>query len=167
MRTHECCENAAMSVTFECHTELATTVQESFDLARSIDLHVDSMTRSNERAIAGVTSGLIAHGDEVTWRARHFGIPFRMTSRITRMSAPHSFVDEQVNGPFRSFRHEHTFSDHAGRTSMIDRVEFRAPFGVLGRVAERIVLARYLRRLIEQRNQFLVGVASELAAQAS
>jgi len=148
-----------MSVNFVCRTELETTIHESFDLARSIDLHVDSMSHSNERAIGGVTSGLISEGEEVTWRARHFGIPFQMTSRITRLEAPNSFVDEQVHGPFRSFRHEHTFVDHDGRTAMIDRVEFSAPFGVLGRLAEKLVLARYLRRLIEARNQFLVTEA--------
>ncbi|MGO4105117.1 SRPBCC family protein [Leifsonia sp. YAF41] len=150
-----------MTVYFQCRTELETTIQESFDLARSIDVHVDSMSRSRERAIGGVTGGLIAEGEEVTWRARHFGIPFRLTSRITEMAIPRSFVDKQVRGPFRSFRHEHTFSEHQGRTTMIDHVEFSAPFGVLGRLAEKLVLARYLRRLIEQRNRFLVTAAQQ------
>ncbi|GAA3864303.1 hypothetical protein GCM10022381_05250 [Leifsonia kafniensis] len=150
-----------MSVAFECRTELPTTVHQSFDLARNIDLHVDSMSRSKERAVGGVTGGLIAAGDEVSWRARHFGIPFRMTSRITSMFAPDSFVDEQVRGPFRTFRHEHTFIARDGETTMIDHVEFSAPFGILGRVAERVVLARYLRRLIEQRNQFLAAAAAD------
>jgi ligand-binding SRPBCC domain-containing protein len=148
-----------MSVSFECRTELVTTVQESFDLARSIDLHVGSMSRSRERAVGGVTRGFIAEGEQVTWRARHFGIRLQMTSRISRMSAPDSFVDEQVRGPFRSFRHEHTFFDRAGETTMIDQVEFSAPCGILGRLVERAVLARYLQRLIESRNLFLVDAA--------
>lgn len=156
-----------MTVIFECRTELATSMQESFDLARSIDLHIDSMAHSNERAIAGVTSGLIGQGEQVTWRARHFGIPFRMTSRISRMDVPHSFVDEQLRGPFRSFRHEHTFVEHDGRTAMFDHVAFSAPFGVLGRLAEKLVLARYLRRLIEQRNQFLIVAATRMHRDSS
>ena len=38
---------------------------------------------------------------------------------------------------------------------MTDRVEFRAPFGPLGRIVERLVLRRYLERLIAERGRFL------------
>jgi ligand-binding SRPBCC domain-containing protein len=132
---------------------------ELFDLARSVDAHVTSMSRSRERAVGGVTSGLLALGDEVTWRGVHFGLPLRMTSRITRMTAPASFVDEQVRGPFRWFRHEHSFSEQDGGCLMVDRIEFAAPLGILGVAVERLVLGRYLRRIIEERNAEL-AVAS-------
>jgi ligand-binding SRPBCC domain-containing protein len=146
-----------VTVRFECRTNLASSPAEAFDLARSIDAHVGSMDRFRERAIGGVTSGLICEGQEVTWRARHFGIPFRMTSRITAMEPPRSFRDEQVRGPFRFFRHEHRFEGGDGHTSMLDIVEFAAPFGPLGRLVERFILARYMRRLIEQRNAYLAS----------
>nr|WP_217274890.1 SRPBCC family protein [Rathayibacter sp. VKM Ac-2835] len=132
-------------------------VAELFDRARSIDLHTESQAASEERAVGGVVSGTIGLGEEVTWRARHFGVPLRLTSRITAFDAPHSFTDEQTRGPFRSFRHEHRFEADGGGSVMTDRVSFRAPFGVLGRIAERLVLARYLRRLIEERGAFLAG----------
>ena len=128
---------------------------ELFDLSRSIDAHRDSMANSREEAIEGVTSGLISLGQEVTWRAWHFGLPIRMTSRITEMQAPHCFVDEQVRGPFLRFRHVHEFSADPAGTVMVDRIEFAAPFGLLGRLAEKLFLARYLRQLIETRNLHL------------
>lgn len=128
---------------------------ELFDRARSIDAHKESMAHSREKAVAGVTSGLISLGEDVTWRAWHFGVPLRMTSRITEMDPPNYFVDEQVRGPFRRFRHVHEFSPDPAGTTMIDRIEFAAPFGPLGRLAERLVLARYLRKLIETRNRHL------------
>ncbi|MET0844122.1 MAG: SRPBCC family protein [Mycetocola sp.] len=146
-----------MTVTFELRSRLAMPVQAAFDLSRSIDHHVDSMAKSGERAVGGVTSGLIGDGQDVTWRAVHFGIPFRMTNRITRMSGPDSFVDEQVHGPFRFFRHEHVFVADGDMTTMIDRVSFAAPYGILGVLAEKLVLGRYLRRLIEERNRFLAA----------
>lgn len=130
---------------------------ELFDLARSIDAHTDSMARSREEAVAGVRTGLISLGEEVTWRAWHFGVPIRMTSRITQMEAPDFFVDEQVKGPFRRFRHVHEFGEDSEGTTMVDRVEFAAPFGLLGRVVEKLVLARYLRALIEARNRHLAA----------
>ena len=130
---------------------------ELFDLARSIDAHKDSMARSREDAVGGVRSGLISLGEQVTWRAWHFGVPIRMTSRITQMESPDYFVDEQVKGPFRRFRHVHEFSEDSNGTTMVDRIEFAAPFGPVGRVVERLVLARYLQTLIETRNRHLTA----------
>ncbi|MFC9332803.1 cyclase [Arthrobacter sp. NPDC057009] len=146
-----------MAVTFECISRTTLGVTELFDLSRSIDAHRDSMARSREKAVAGVTSGLISLGEEVTWRAWHFGLPISMTSRITEMQAPHYFVDEQVRGPFLRFRHVHEFSEEPAGTVMVDRIHFAAPFGILGRVAEKLFLARYLRGLIETRNRHLTG----------
>jgi ligand-binding SRPBCC domain-containing protein len=133
---------------------------ELFDLARSIDAHKDSMAQSREEAVAGVMSGLISLGEEVTWRAWHFGVPLQMTSRITEMQSPDYFVDEQIRGPFRRFRHVHEFSQDSGGTTMVDRIEFAAPFGPLGHLAEKLVLGRYLQRLIEMRNRHLAGDSS-------
>ena len=146
-----------MAASFECITRTSMPREELFDLARSIDAHKDSMARSREEAVAGVTSGLISLGQEVTWRAWHFGVPLRMTSRITEMEAPVFFVDEQVKGPFRRFRHVHEFSEDSDGTVMVDRIEFAAPFGPMGRLVEKLVLTRYLHELIEQRNQHLTG----------
>lgn len=144
-----------MTVSFSCTTRTSIPKAQLFDLARSIDAHTESMAQSRERAVGGVTSGLISLGEEVTWRAWHFGLPLRMTSRITQMDAPDQFIDEQVKGPFRQFRHVHEFSDDADGTTMIDRIEFQAPFGPVGRLVEKLVLARYLQKLIETRNRHL------------
>lgn len=146
-----------MAVSFECITHTGIPKAQLFDLSRSIDAHKDSMAQSREQAVAGVTSGLISLGEEVTWRAWHFGLPLRMTSRITQMDAPDSFTDEQVKGPFRMFRHVHEFSQDSDGTMMIDRVEFEAPFGPVGRIVEKLILARYMRKLIEARNRHLAG----------
>jgi ligand-binding SRPBCC domain-containing protein len=144
-----------MTVSFVCRTESALPAERLFDLARSIDLHLDSQEQSGERAVGGVTSGLIGEGQDVTWRARHFGIPLTMTSRITQFTFPSSFTDEQTRGPFKSFRHVHEFQSTPGGSIMTDRVEFTAPFGLLGRLAECLVLRRYLQRLIRERGRFL------------
>ena len=145
-----------MAVYFECTIQACIPQPELFDRARSIDAHTNSMARSREKAIAGTTTGLISLGQQVTWRAWHFGIPMRMTSRITEMEAPNYFVDQQIMGPFQRFRHVHEFSQDDGVTTMTDRIEFAAPLGPLGRIVEKLVLARYLKKLIETRNRYLV-----------
>src|SRR4051794_1131705 len=127
----------------------------AFDLSLSIDLHLGSFADTHERAVAGVTAGVIGPGEFVTWRARHFGITWTMTSVIAEWDRPLRFVDEQRSGPFKSFRHEHVFEAVEHGTRLLDRVEFEAPFGLVGRAVERAVLARYMRRLIDVRNTFL------------
>jgi ligand-binding SRPBCC domain-containing protein len=147
-----------MTVSFVCRTESALPPDRLFNLARSIDAHLDSQADAGEQAVAGVTMGLIGAGQEVTWRARHFGVPIRMTSRITSMEFPERFVDEQVRGPFKAFRHVHEFEATASGSVMTDRVEFTAPFGLLGRIVEKLVLHRYLERLIVERGLYLAGL---------
>ncbi len=153
-------------IRFDAQALLPVAPETAFDLSLSIDAHLESFEHSGERAVGGVTAGVIGLGEFVTWRARHFGITWTMTSTITEWDRPRRFVDEQRRGPFRTFRHEHRFEPVDHGTRLLDRVEFEAPFGVLGRAAERLVLARNLRRLIDVRNTFLVSEATRWAAAA-
>jgi ligand-binding SRPBCC domain-containing protein len=137
-------------------TEIAAPARECFDLSLSVDAHTASMSRSGERVVAGIASGVMGLGDSVTWRARHFGIPFTMTSQITEYEAPHRFVDEQMTGPFGQWWHEHSFEETDGTTVMTDVVEFASPLGLLGRLVDATVLTRYMTRLLRQRNLWLV-----------
>ena len=90
------------------------------------------MRGSRESAVAGVTSGTLQRGDSVTWRARHFGVWFRLSVRITDLDRPRRFVDEQTAGPFRRFRHEHRFEARGGGTRMVDTITVASP--VLGSI---------------------------------
>ena len=114
------------------------------------------MRGSRESAVAGVTSGTLQRGDSVTWRARHFGVWFQLSVRITDLDRPRCFVDEQTAGPFRRFRHEHRFEARGGGTRMVDTITVASP--VLGRIVEPLVLVPYLRRLIIRRNTHLLDV---------
>jgi ligand-binding SRPBCC domain-containing protein len=136
-------------------TDIAAPVEVCFDLSRSIDLHLESMFASRERAVAGVTSGLIAEGEEVSWEARHFGVVWRMTSRITEFDPPHRFVDQMVRGPFSSFRHQHLFEPGGGKTRMTDELRFSMPVGFVFGLPTKL----YLRRLMTVRNRLIQAKA--------
>lgn len=56
-----------------------------FDLARNVDIHIETTSRTKERAIGGVTSGLLEKGDFVTWEATHLGMRQTLTAKITKM----------------------------------------------------------------------------------
>lgn len=124
-----------------------------FDLARSIDLHKISTNHTNEEAIAGVTSGLIGLNQTVTWRAKHFGIYQKLTSKITEYNYPTFFVDEMVSGAFKCFRHQHIFQFIDNQTIMEDVFEYQSPLGLLGKLADNIFLEKYMFELLNKRNQ--------------
>lgn len=144
-----------MATSFSLVTRARLPVEALFDVSLSIDEHVASMAKSGEQAIGGVTRGSIALGESVTWRARHFGIWFTMTSQVTSLERPDRFVDEQVRGPFSLFRHEHLFSRDGDETVMTDTLTIGSP--IFGRLTERVILVPYLRRLIRQRNHHLLA----------
>jgi ligand-binding SRPBCC domain-containing protein len=95
--------------TIRLEMQIAAPIERCFDLARSVDLHRDSVVHTGERAIAGVTTGLMRMGDWVTWEAKHFGVRQRLTSRIIAYERPVRFVDEMVSGAFKRFAHVHEF----------------------------------------------------------
>lgn len=135
----------------EVVTPIAAPIERCFDAARDLDLHLHSMKHTGETAVGGRTSGLIELGESVTWRARHFGISQHFTSKITAFDRPRYFQDSMTRGAFASFVHDHYFEPAAEGTVMRDVVELRAPLGILGSLAERLFLGRYMRRLIEER----------------
>jgi ligand-binding SRPBCC domain-containing protein len=143
-----------MASTFVLVTDSVVDVERLFDLSLDIDAHVDSMSQSGERAVGGVTAGHIGLGETVTWRARHFGIWFTMTSKVTALQRPTRFVDEQVAGPFKTFVHEHRYEQVAGGSRMTDTITVGSP--IFGALVERTILVPYLRRLIAARNAQLV-----------
>ena len=130
-----------------------------FDLARSIDVHQVSASRTGEKAIAGKTSGLISQGETVTWRARHFGIWQELTAKITEFEPPHRFVDEMVAGAFRHFYHEHRFEAKESGTLMTDTFEYSVPYGLAGKLFDRLILHCYMKRFLTRRNQVIRELA--------
>jgi ligand-binding SRPBCC domain-containing protein len=143
--------------------KLATSVyaptERVFDLARSIDLHTQSTSSTGERAIAGVTSGLIGPGQEVTWRARHFGVWQNLTVRITSFERPTHFADTMLRGAFRRMEHHHYFEQTSGATIMRDIFTYESPLGILGRVADLLFLERYMRSFLIERNRIIKSTA--------
>lgn len=145
--------------TIVVETKIAAPPERCFLLSLSIDLHMQSTAPTRERAIAGVTHGLICLGETVTWEGRHFGLKLRHQSRITKYEKPAHFQDVMVKGVFRSFEHDHYFVAAPHGTLMRDLLRFDAPCGLLGSIAEVLVLKRYLRRFLTERNQAIRRVA--------
>jgi ligand-binding SRPBCC domain-containing protein len=147
-------------------TLIAAPIQRVFDLARSVEVHLSGNSHYGEQAVAlasdpaGATTGLLNLGDTVTWRARHFFIRQRLTSRITAFDPPAYFQDTMLRGAFRSMQHDHYFRTLPdGHTEMLDVFRFAAPVPLLGRIAEIVVLRRYMQALLRERNAVIQQIA--------
>jgi ligand-binding SRPBCC domain-containing protein len=132
-----------------------------FDLSRSIDLHQESTRETNEKAIAGRTSGLIEKNEFVTWEATHFKVRQTMTVKITEMTGPFYFQDQMIKGPFRSMKHDHFFSEAGGKTIMTDRFYYEVPYGFAGRLFDRLFLKKHMTRFLDQRNAMIKTMAED------
>jgi ligand-binding SRPBCC domain-containing protein len=140
-------------------TFIEAPTERVFDLSRSIDVHKSSMTKYQEKPIAGTINGLINLGEEVTWKAKHFYKERILKVRITAMKKPYSFIDEQVQGIFKLMKHEHFFKPCDNGTIMIDQFYFDLHNGLLGKWLSGFYISRYIKQLLEERNKTIKTIA--------
>jgi len=148
--------------TIELETIINASQQRCFDLARSIDLHLQSTVSTGERVVEGKTSGLVELGDEITWEATHFGIRQRLSVRIIELNPYTSFTDCMVKGAFKSMNHRHSFEFSDGKTSMKDHFCYETPFGIFGTLFDFLLLKRHMTRFLKIRNAMIKEQAEQL-----
>lgn len=91
-------------------------------------------------------------GTRLDYRLRLHGFPVRWQSEITAWEPPARFVDEQRRGPYRLWRHEHTFRNERGGTAVEDRVRYAVPGGAL---VNRLFVGPDLKRIFAYRHRKL------------
>jgi ligand-binding SRPBCC domain-containing protein len=91
-------------------------------------------------------------GTVIDYRLRVHGFPLQWQSEITSWSPPFLFVDEQRRGPYRYWRHTHTFEEKDGGTLCRDLVEYSVPGG---RIINWLIVRRDLQRIFAYRQASL------------
>ena len=141
--------------TIHLTTFIAAPAERVFDLSRHIGLHKEAMAPFSQEAVAGTRFGLIEKDETVTWKSKHLFRERMLRVKVTEMSKPSMFVQEQAEGNFRMMKHEHYFKPCDNGTIVIDLFHFESPYGVLGRWFNELWLTRYLRKIIELRNNVI------------
>jgi len=132
-------------------TFIAAPVDVVFDLSRHVDLHKRSMSNYKEEAVAGTRFGLIEKEDTVTWKAKHLFKKRYLRVKITEMKKPDFFTDVQLQGDFKTMKHEHHFKPCENGTIMIDLFEYELPYGLLGKIIDRLYMHKYIHHLLHLR----------------
>lgn len=148
--------------TIHLTTKINAPLKTVFDVSRNIDVHQKSASSSKEKAIAGVTTGLINLNETVTWRGKHFGFYLTHKSRITAMIFYDYFVDEMEEGMFKSFKHKHYFKEINGVTIMSDMLQYETPFTIFGKLFDALFLKKHLTNFLLERNKILATTAETI-----
>ncbi|AQQ52611.1 SRPBCC family protein [Planococcus lenghuensis] len=138
---------------------IAAPIDVCFDLARNVELFAMASPQPKQWAVAGMTTGLLERGDTVIWESRHLGIRQYISAVITEMEKPVHFTDVMVEGIFRSFITHHEFEEVKGGTRMTTVFSYQSPFGIAGKLADRLFLERYMEQFIIERANGLRRVA--------
>lgn len=147
--------------TIKITTNYFAPIEKVFDTNRNIDIHQQSASKTKEVAIAGVTSGLINKNETVTWKGKHFGVYLTHQSLISAMEFPTYFVDEQLKGQFKRFKHQHFFEQKENFVEVTDVLEYETPYGIFGKLFDKILLKKHLTNFILHRNAVLKNLAEE------
>ena len=140
-------------------TLISASAEVCFDLMRDVRIHTETTSQTNEKAVAGVTDGKIGLGQTVTFEGTHFGMRQRLTVKVVEFDRPRRFVDAMVEGRFKSFVHIHEFEPRDGDTLMSDTLIWESPFGLLGRIVDKLLLKRHLTQMVSTRNAKLKEIA--------
>jgi ligand-binding SRPBCC domain-containing protein len=90
-------------------------------------------------------------GTLIDYRIKLFGLPVDWRTEIEIYEPSTRFIDRQLRGPYRSWRHTHTFRDVPGGTLMVDHVDYAIGFGPFGTFAHHLFVERTLDRIFDYR----------------
>lgn len=103
-------------------------------------------------------------GARIDYRLSLRGLPLRWTSEIVVWEPPSRFVDLQIRGPYRSWRHEHVLEEQDGGTLCRDTVDYQVPGGPLAPLVHALFVRADVLRIFRYRQETLAELFGRAAA---
>ena len=97
-------------------------------------------------------------GTLIDYSLRLYGWPIRWKTRIELFVTEDRFVDTQLKGPYRHWRHLHEFEEVDGGTRMRDTVDYALPYGPLGSLVRTLFVRRALERIFDYRRKAITEI---------
>lgn len=136
---------------FVVETQIKAPPAVCFDLVRK--------AASDDDKNKQITDGEFALGQTVTFISSFLGFRQTLAVKVAEFKRPHHFTDEMTRGVFKSFKHIHEFTEAGGGTLMKDTFIWTSPFGIFGKIADRLFLENLFRKLVKRRNARLKQIA--------
>jgi ligand-binding SRPBCC domain-containing protein len=97
----------------------------------------------------------LAAGARIDYQLKLYGIPLKWATLIESWDPPHQFVDVQLRGPYRVWRHTHRFVSEAAGTRIVDDVDYELPLGPLGRLVDALWTRREVAGIFGYRSEVI------------
>ncbi|MBP7415619.1 MAG: hypothetical protein WBC19_12985 [Pyrinomonadaceae bacterium] len=135
-------------------TLIHARAEECFDLVRDKRIQTEPLP---------AIFGELGIGQTVTFKSNNFGLDQSLSVKVTEFERPTLLVDEMTEGSFRSFKHIHEFLFVENGTLMRDTLVWETPFGIFGKLIDKLFLERHLTDLVSTRNAKLKQIAEDRA----
>lgn len=90
------------------------------------------------------------------------GIPLRWVTEITHLEEGRMFVDEQRFGLYAFWHHQHLFEKTVDGVTMTDIVHYRAPMGVMGKLADVILIRNQINGIFAFRSKVIAQTFNKI-----
>ena len=94
-------------------------------------------------------------GRLIDYKIYLMGIPIHWRTLITDFDPPHTFIDQQIKGPYTIWHHTHTFQKVDGGVEIKDRVVYSIPFSILGRILNFLWIRKDLENIFNYRKKVI------------
>jgi len=141
-----------VSLHFTARSVIRTTPERLFAFHELPDAFLRLLAPREKIRVIQTASSLEA-GNRTIVKIRIAFLWVTFESLHTAYDPPHSFEDQQVRGPFRSWRHRHIVEPHADGAILIDDIDYTPPFGILGRIIDPIAIKPRLRKVFAFRHR--------------
>jgi ligand-binding SRPBCC domain-containing protein len=81
------------------------------------------------------------------------GVKLKWVTEITHVDHLKYFVDEQRMGPYKIWHHQHHIKEIDGGVHMLDIVDYAAPMGILGDIANSLFIKKQLATIFDFRTK--------------
>jgi len=142
------------------NTHILAPIERCFLLSTSLALVERELgMRPVAKGDATRTEGLVVGGDRIRWEGWRFGMPQVHVSLISAFEPYRYFQDRMISGRFKTFQHDHEFTEIGGQVLLKDTVRFAMPFGFAGRLVGKHVMVPHIRGLLQRRFALLKRIA--------
>lgn len=144
---------------FESSVTLACSPERAFEfLCRPANLTLISPPKLGLSLVCGPE--VVVLGSRIEFKVQAFGIVRKLVHEVTELVSPAHIRETQVEGVFAHWVHDHLFTPTGGGVTVLDRIEFEPPKGVLGLMLNTSRILEHLEEAYDHRHlklQALLG----------